>query len=139
MDVMKKLNWILAVATLALTLVLASGCTPPPIQTSTNLEIQITEEGFEPGTVYVPAGQTVNVTLTNLTQSEHSWIILAEPYFSPYQDETLEVYFELSIPAGESQTDTFIAPQTGIQLDIICENEQCIEVGFRGRLVVVDQ
>lgn len=135
---MRKLNEIIVAAILAMTLMLTSGCTPPPIQTCTDLEIQITEKGFEPGTVYVPAGETITVTFTNSTQTEHSWIILAEPYFSPYQDDKLDAYYEITIPARESMTDTFTAPQTGIQLDIVCENEQCIEAGFRGRFVVVN-
>ncbi len=139
MNTMRNTNCILVAVILAFMLVLASGCTPPPMQTSTNLDIQITDKGFNPGIVYVPAGQSITVTLTNMTQSEHSWIILTESYFNPYQDQTLDVYYELSIPAGDTQTGTFLAPQTGIQLDIICENEQCIEAGLHGSFVVVDE
>lgn len=139
MNTMRYINIFLVAVILVFLLVFASGCTPAPIQTSTNLEIQITDKGFDPGKVYVPAGQSITVTITNMTKSEQSWIILAEPYFNPYQDQTSDVYYKLSIPAGDTQTATFLAPQTGIQLDIICENERCIEAGLRGSFVVVDE
>jgi plastocyanin len=139
METMNYRNRLLSVLILAVILASAAGCAPPSIQTASSLTVQITEKGFTPAEVYVPAGQEITIQVTNKTDSDHIWIILAEPYFSPYQADAPDVYYQITIPAGESITDTFTAPTTGIQLDIICENELCIEAGFRGRFIAVDE
>lgn len=122
----------------AAVLLFTARCSSPPIQAETTLTIEITDQGFIPGDVYVPTGQEISVTIINKTGSDHAWIVLAEPYFSPYQADTPDVFYEILVPAGKSMTDTFTAPATGIQLDIICENELCIEAGFRGRFIAVE-
>ena len=120
-------------------LLLAAGCSPPPIQAETSLTIEITEKGFIPGDVFVPIGREITVTIINKTGSDHAWTVLAEPYFSPYQTDAPDVFYEILVPAGKSMKDTFTAPATGIQLDIICENELCIEAGFRGRFIAIEE
>jgi len=141
MIAMNKGKGKLVLPILALLVILSfiSGCTPPPIQTSTDLNIEITELGFNPGIVYIPAGQKIKVTVTNSTDSQHSWVILREPYFSPYKSDTLDVFYEISVPSGESKTESFKSPETAIQLDIICENELCTEAGLHGKIIVVEE
>lgn len=114
-------------------------CTPPPIQTQSSFNIMIHENRFTPDTLYVNTSSEVILNITNETSESHDWIILTEPYFSPYHKGEVESYYKVTVPAGETIKTTFIAPATAIQLDIVCENENCVLAGMRARLIVVQK
>ncbi len=116
-----------------------AGCTPPPIQTHNSFNIVIQENQFSPDTLFVNTDSEIDVSISNETSESHDWIILVEPYFSPYRKGETEPYLQVSVPAGETLQTSFISPSTAIQLDIVCENEDCVLAGMRARLIVVEK
>jgi plastocyanin len=120
-------------------ILILAGCSAPEIHPETRLEVQISEKGFTPDVLYVPAGKEITITLTNSTEVDHKWIILVDSYVNPFLQDPPTVYFQITVPAGETVNSTFLSPKSPIQLDVVCENEACIKAGMNALLVVVNQ
>ncbi len=135
---MVKVKYIFFIFAL-LTLFLIAGCNPPEILPETSIDVQISDKGFIPDVLYVPTGKEIYVTLTNSTQEDHNWVILADSYVNPYLQGPPTVYFEVEVPAGRIINTSFLSPKSPIQLDIVCENDECIKAGMNSLLVVVDK
>jgi plastocyanin len=116
-----------------------TGCNAPTIHPETSIEVQISDKGFTPDVLYVPTGKEIKITLINSTQEDHNWIILADSYVNPYLQGPPDVYFEVEVPAGKTIYTSFNSPKSPIQLDVVCENEECIKAGMNSLLVVVEK
>jgi plastocyanin len=136
---MRKWKYIASLFIVFISIHIMAGCNAPPIHPETSIEVQISDKGFTPDVLYVPTGKEIKITLTNSTQEDHNWIILADSYVNPYLQDPPAVYFKIDVPAGKTINTSFFSPKSPIQLDVVCENDECIKAGMNSLLVVVEE
>jgi plastocyanin len=129
---------LLALLSLALT-ACGMGAAGEGVQAPTELEISMTEFAFAPDEVSVPAGEEVTLNLENNGDVEHDWVLMerdysAEPPFN--EQDQAHVLREYKLPAGESQTYTFTAPNDPGEYQIVCSIDGHLESGMDGALTV---
>ena len=128
----RNLKILLLLATAAL---LLAACGPQTAE----LEVTMTDFAFDPAEVSVPAGAEVTLTLTNNGSIEHEWVLVEQGYtIEPPIDETDEanIYWEAEVPADETETFTFTAPETPGESQIVCIIEGHLEAGMEGTMTV---
>ncbi len=88
-----------------------------------NVTVTMTDFKFDPGTVTVNAGQTVNLTLKNAGSVQHSWVMP-------------DLNLKYTVDAGKTDTKTFTAPTKAGTYAIVCDIAGHKEAGMTGQLVV---
>ena len=125
----------LVVAALALS---GSGCGGTA---SADETIAIHFSSFQPGTITVPAGVPVTITLRNDDPIEHEWIVGAPDVHSRHRTGTepfhAGVPTEVTIPALSTRT-TELTFDTAGEFEFICHLPGHEEYGMVGTLIVTD-
>jgi uncharacterized cupredoxin-like copper-binding protein len=106
---------------------------------TTDIDVIFTDFAFTPDSWEVPAGGTVNITMTNAGTQEHEWVIMilgteASPPFS--EDDEGNIFWEGEVQPGESETFTFTAPAEAGEYQIVCGTPDHLEQGMKGTLLV---
>ncbi|MEO6198172.1 MAG: cupredoxin domain-containing protein [Dehalococcoidia bacterium] len=125
----------LAVAALALG---ASGCGGTA---SADETIAIHFSRFQPGTITVPAGVPVTITLRNDDPIEHEWIVglpgVHERHRTGTEPFHTGIPTEVTIPALSTRTTALTFENAG-EFEFICHLPGHEEYGMAGTLIVTD-
>ena len=106
---------------------------------ATSLEVTMTEFAFAPTALVVPPGEEITLTLANAGAIEHEFAImqLGITAVLPYDEDDLAgTYWQVRVPAGQTQTFTFTAPAEPGSYQVICGLPGHAESGMLGTLLV---
>ena len=111
-------------------------------QPATNIDVDMTDFAFTPSQYIVPAGQEITLHVQHDGTVEHDFIIMkygteVGGHFN--EDDQPNVYWQLKVQPGESQTVTFTAPTEPGNYQIVCGMAGHVEAGMIGTLEVVVQ
>lgn len=129
---MKKLLFLLVFALL----LTACGGTDAP---STTINVTMTDFAFSPNTFTVPAGQPITINATNNGASRHTFVIMklgkdvGQSFIAANQ---ADIYWQTFVDAGGNKSDTFTAPSTPGEYQIICDIPGHYEAGMSASLIV---
>lgn len=107
---------------------------------STSLTVKLTDFTFTPNTFTVPAGEQLTLALSNTGAVEHEFVImkLGTQATSPFdEDDEPNVYWEVELDKGKSDTVTFTAPTEPGEYQVVCGTQGHLEAGMIGTLTVV--
>jgi uncharacterized cupredoxin-like copper-binding protein len=132
----KRTNIFGIIVLLAVSLLAACSTSPKSIDQS----VTMSEFDFDPAQISVPAGSQVNLTLVNDGTLAHEFVIIKKDLqitapFEEDQDED-KIYWENEVEAGESETETFTAPEEPGEYQVICGIAGHLEQGMQGTLTV---
>jgi len=134
---MRKRSYIFGFI-LFLTIFLLAACSSGP--QSVDQTVTMSEFAFDPTQISVPAGSQVNLTLVNDGTLEHEFVIIKQgmQVSAPFQEDQDEdkIYWENEVEAGESETETFTAPEEPGEYQVICGIAGHLEQGMEGTLTV---
>jgi len=106
----------------------------------TNVNVTVTDFAYDPSTITVSAGDTINLHVTNKGSVEHEFAImkLGTSVTPPFGDKDEgNIYWELDeIQSGTTKSDTFTAPSEPGEYEIVCGLAGHIENGMVGKLIV---
>jgi len=131
----KKLLILLLLTTLLLS---ACGQSKP----STEIHVDMTDFAFTPNQYIVPAGQEITLHMEHDGTVEHDFIIMkydtsVGDHFD--KEDQQNVYWQIKVQPGQSQTITFIAPEQPGTYQIVCGMAGHVEAGMVGKMEVVVQ
>jgi hypothetical protein len=113
---------------------LLAGCTAAERSPYTReLQITIHETGLSAQRWYIPARETIQVELSNLTDAVHSWSIMAPPD----SGTPGTAWFSEQIQPGETRTINFTAPTAPGEYDVVSESQVDSNAKFTAEFVVV--
>jgi uncharacterized cupredoxin-like copper-binding protein len=135
-DVNKKL---LALLILVLALALSACAKSGP---STKISFTMTDFAFNPNEFTIPAGKDIALNVTHNGTMEHSFIVMkygtdAGEMFD--EADKVNVYWEVDLQPGDSETVLFKAPDRPGTYQIICGMAGHLQSGMVGRLIVTEQ
>ena len=130
----KKLLYILLLATIILSAYSKNG-------TSNTLNVEITDFAFTPNQFSMQAGEQITLHATHNGLVEHDFVIMklgtdVGGHFN--EDDLANVYWQVRIQPGESQTVTFTVPSEPGIYQIVCAMPGHVEAGMVGSLEVVE-
>ena len=108
---------------------------------STNLSFTMTDFAFDPNEFTVPAGKEITVQVTHHGTMEHSFIIMkygtdAGDMFD--EEDKVNVFWEVDVQPGNSETVLFTAPEQPGTYQIICGMPGHLQSGMIGQLIVTE-
>ena len=130
----KSLVFLLMLALWALS---ACGASGP----STKFSFTMTDFAFDPSEFTVPAGQEITIHVTHHGTMEHDFIIMkydtdaGEKYD---EEDKVNVFWEVDLQPGESETVSFTAPEQPGTYQIICGMPGHLQSGMIGKLIVTE-
>ena len=130
----KSLVFLLMLAVWALS---ACGTSGP----STKFSFTMTDFAFDPSEFTVPAGQEITIHVTHHGTMEHDFIIMkyATDAGEKYdEDDKVNVFWEVDLQPGESETVSFTAPEQPGTYQIICGMPGHLQSGMIGKLIVTE-
>jgi len=108
---------------------------------STNLSFTMNDFSFDPNEFTVPAGKEITVHVTHHGSMEHNFIImkLGLEAGEMFDDaDQANVFWEIDLQPGDSETVVFTAPEQPGTYQIICGMPGHLQSGMLGKLVVTD-
>jgi uncharacterized cupredoxin-like copper-binding protein len=99
----------------------------------------MTDFAFNPNEFIVPAGQDITLKVTHNGTMEHSFIVMkyATDAGEVFDDsDKTNVYWEVDLQPGDSETVLFRAPTTPGTYQIICGMPGHLQSGMIGSLIV---
>ena len=102
----------------------------------------MTDFAFNPNEFTVPAGEDITLNVTHNGTMEHSFIVMkygtdAGEMFD--EADKVNVYWEVDLQPGDSETVLFKAPDRPGTYQIICGMAGHLQSGMVGRLIVTEQ
>ena len=102
----------------------------------------MTDFAFNPNEFTVPAGEDITLNVTHNGTMEHSFIVMkygtdAGEMFD--EADKVNVYWEVDLQPGDSETVLFRAPDQPGTYQIICGMAGHLQSGMVGRLIVTEQ
>ena len=108
---------------------------------SNNLRFTMNDFAFEPNEFTVPAGEEITVHVTHHGTMEHNFIIMnyGTDAGEIFDDEDKgNVFWEVDLQPGESETVVFTAPVEPGVYQIICGMPGHLQSGMIGKLTVTE-
>ena len=108
---------------------------------STNLSFSMNDFSFDPNEFTVPAGKEITVHVTHHGSMEHNFIImkLGLEAGEMFDDaDKANVFWEIDLQPGDSETVVFTAPEQPGTYQIICGMPGHLQSGMLGKLVVTE-
>ena len=101
----------------------------------------MTDFAFNPNEFTVPAGEDITLNVTHNGTMEHSFIVMkygtdAGEMFD--EADKVNVYWEVDLQPGDSETVLFKAPDQPGTYQIICGMAGHLQSGMVGRLIVTE-
>ena len=109
---------------------------------SAEISVEMTDFAFTPSQYTVLAGKEITLNATHEGMVEHDFVImkLNTDVGGHFNEEDLtNVYWQVKIQPGDSQTLTFTAPSEPGTYQIVCGMAGHVEAGMVGQLIVVEQ
>jgi uncharacterized cupredoxin-like copper-binding protein len=109
---------------------------------STEINVDMTDFAFTPNLYVVPVGQEITLHVQHDGTVEHDFIIMkygAEVGGHFNEEDQPNVYWQIKVQPGQSQTITFTAPEQPGTYQIVCGMAGHVEAGMVGKLEVVVQ
>ena len=109
---------------------------------SAEIKVEMTDFAFTPNQYTVLAGKEITLNAIHEGLVEHDFVImkLNTDVGGHFNEEDLSnVYWQVKIQPGDSQTVTFTAPSEPGTYQIVCGMAGHVEAGMVGQLVVVEQ
>jgi len=106
---------------------------------STTLDVEMNEFKFIPDAFTVPAGAIITLNLKNTGVLEHEYVIIVmgKDVTLPFnEDDEANIYWEQELPAKESATVQFTAPDQPGTYQIVCGTAGHLEQGMKATLTV---
>lgn len=132
----KRTNIFAIFALLAVCLLAACSTGPKSIAQS----VSMSDFAFDPAQISVPAGSQVKLTLVNDGTLTHELVIIKKgmQVTAPFEEDQDEdkIYWENEVEAGESESESFRAPEEPGEYQIICGIAGHLEQGMQGTLTV---
>ena len=130
----KFLVFLLVILVWALT---ACGSSGP----STRISFTMTDFAFNPNEFTVPAGEEITLNVTHNGTMEHDFIIIkyatdAGETFD--QEDKANVFWEVTLQPGDSETIIFTAPEQPGTYQVICGMPGHLQSGMIGKLIVTE-
>lgn len=132
-----KRYFVLGALLLGLGLALAAcGGGGPP----TKLDVSMTDFKFDPTEYTIAAGKEITLNIENIGAAAHEFVIMKHGLtigdkFGPEDEEN--IYWEVEIEPGKSDTVTFTAPTETGEYQIICGTEGHFEKGMVGKMILL--
>lgn len=106
------------------------------------INVEMTDFAFTPNQFTVPAGMQITLHAKHEGLVEHDFVVMklntdVGGHFS--EEDLVNVYWQVKIQPGESQTVTFTAPSTPGTYQIVCGMAGHVEAGMVGQLEVIVQ
>jgi uncharacterized cupredoxin-like copper-binding protein len=107
---------------------------------STNITVEMTDFAFTPNQFTVPVGAQITLKANHDGQVEHDFVIMklntdVGGHFN--EDDLANVYWQVKIQPGDSQSVTFTAPTEPGTYQVVCGMAGHVEAGMVGQLEVV--
>jgi uncharacterized cupredoxin-like copper-binding protein len=108
---------------------------------STKITFTMTDFAFNPNEFTVPAGEKITLNVTHDGTMEHNFIIMkhgtdAGEMFD--EADKVNVFWEVDLQPGESETILFTAPAQPGTYQVICGMPGHLQSGMIGKLIVTD-
>lgn len=108
---------------------------------STRITFTMTDFAFNPNEFSVPAGEEITLNVTHNGTMEHDFIIMkystdAGEKFD--EEDKANVFWEVALQPGDSETITFTAPDQPGTYQVICGMPGHLQSGMIGKLIVTD-
>jgi uncharacterized cupredoxin-like copper-binding protein len=108
---------------------------------STKLSFTMTDFAFDPNEFTVPAGEEITLHVTHHGTMEHNFIIMkyatnAGDMFD--EEDKVNIFWEVALQPGESETVLFTAPSQPGTYQIICGMPGHLQSGMIGKLIVTE-
>ena len=108
---------------------------------STKLSFTVTDFAFNPEEFVVPVGEEITLHITDNGTMEHSLIIMK--YATDAGDlfdeaDQGNVFWEIDLQPGDSETAVFTAPEQPGAYQIICGMPGHLQSGMIGKLIVTE-
>ncbi len=117
---------------------LLGACQPAPMQTETAIEAAITDTGIQPAKWWVPAGESITLSLSNQGDAIHDWTLLARPLDGSFDEKDRKnILFQITLQPGEFTTITFHSPDMPGEYDVISAQPGNVDAGLVARLIAV--
>ena len=117
-----------------------SACGGSKSTPSTDLKVELSDFKFTPDTFTVPAGKEITLRVNNAGAVPHEFVIMKKgiEVSAPFNDDDEgNIYWEVELAIGESQTKTFTAPSEPGEYQVSCGTPGHHEAGMIGKLIVV--
>jgi uncharacterized cupredoxin-like copper-binding protein len=117
-----------------------SACAPS--KPSNKINVDMTDFAFTPNQYTVPAGQVITLHVQHDGTVEHDFIIMkydtsVGEHFN--EEDQPNIYWQIKVQPGESETITFTAPDQPGTYQIVCGMPGHVEAGMVGKLEVISQ
>lgn len=107
---------------------------------STDLKVEFSDFKFTPDKFTVPAGKEITIQVSNVGAVEHEFVIMKKgiEVSAPFNDDDEgNIFWEVELGIGGSETPTFTAPSEPGEYQISCGTPGHHEAGMIGKLIVV--
>jgi len=131
---MKKYSVLTLFVMMAL---LLSGCAK---KYSTEMTVDVKEFVYTPTEFTIPAGEEVTLNITNSGSVEHEFVIMkyGKEVSVPFGDDDEDnIFWEVEVLPGGSESVTFTAPSDIGEYQVICGIPGHVEGGMIAKLFVV--
>lgn len=133
----------------AASLILLSACSSGPSKPATDITVEMTDFAYSPSSLTVPAGQPVTLTVENIGNIEHDFVVdKIDATTKAVQDSGSDTHhahgeeqnYDLHISAGAGETSVFqVTVSEPGTYQIFCSVEGHKEAGMVGELIVLAQ
>ena len=132
---MSKMRLFITGILVVLAVLLLSACGPKKAE----LNVEMTDFKFNPDTYEVPAGAEVTLNVSDKGTLPHEFVIMklgtkATPPFDA--DDEGNIYWEVELQKGDTQTVTFTAPSEKGTYEVVCGTPGHLEQNMIGSLTV---
>jgi uncharacterized cupredoxin-like copper-binding protein len=129
--------------------ILLVGCASTSPQAGTEITVEATDFAYKPASITVPAGEPVTITLNNIGNIEHDFVVekidvtdveASDTGPAAHHQGDHEAHYDLHFfaRAGDTATLQFTALESGTY-EVFCSVEGHKEAGMIAKLVVADQ
>jgi len=133
----------------AVSIILLSACAAGPAKPSTEIAVEMTDFAYSPSSITVPAGQPVTLTVKNIGNIEHDFVVekidattnvMQDSGSDTHHAHGQEQNYDLHVSAGAGETSVFqLTVSEPGTYKIFCSVEGHEAAGMVGELTVLDQ